>query len=446
MKKLFFIFLLFYSISFMPLWANSSLLVSPIKSESLSSDKNDEQHLQNTLIYLNLDWWQNYNDDILINHLKKLFEENYDLKNAQLKIKENEYLIKMQLADELPSLSFDGLISRDFRSSVLRYGDMAIPNFAQNNFQLPLTMSYEVDIWGKNRLKTKVKKEQFEISKQIERALYIKLTSDFTAQYYNLIKTDKLLSIQNELINLQKEIISKLQDKFKIGLCKIDDVLIEEKLLTTLNEEKNNLEETKEVLINTLKIYLAQSEGNIERISFEDITIPQNLPNEINSEVIDNRPDYIIQESNLRKTGFDVKIAKKELLPSFIVFGQIGLNAYQLSHLFNRSSQLANAGIMPSFDLFSGGKKLAFLKFKKYQYDEALNNYHKTILEDIKELNLGLLSYKTALSNYNESVERLNHQSKLFAMQKERNNIGVVSNLDILYNREAELLIEKKKS
>ncbi len=220
---------------------------------------------------------------------------------------------------------------------------------------------------------------------------------------------------------------------------------IEEKLLTTLNEEKNNLEETKEVLINTLKIYLAQSEGNIERISFEDITIPQNLPNEINSEVIDNRPDYIIQESNLRKTGFDVKIAKKELLPSFIVFGQIGLNAYQLSHLFNRSSQLANAGIMPSFDLFSGGKKLAFLKFKKYQYDEALNNYHKTILEDIKELNLGLLSYKTALSNYNESVERLNHQSKLFAMQKERNNIGVVSNLDILYNREAELLIEKEK-
>ncbi len=221
MKKLFFIFLLFYSISFMPLWANSSLLVSPIKSESLSSDKNDEQHLQNTLIYLNLDWWQNYNDDILINHLKKLFEENYDLKNAQLKIKENEYLIKMQLADELPSLSFDGLISRDFRSSVLRYGDMAIPNFAQNNFQLPLTMSYEVDIWGKNRLKTKVKKEQFEISKQIERALYIKLTSDFTAQYYNLIKTDKLLSIQNELINLQKEIISKLQEKFKIGLCKL---------------------------------------------------------------------------------------------------------------------------------------------------------------------------------------------------------------------------------
>ncbi len=418
------------------------VFVMPVFAKQHNSDDDFDKK---TTEYLNLEWWKVYEDDFLTSHLQKLYQENYDLKNAQLKVKENEKLIKIQLAQELPSLTFDGFISRDFRSSMQKFGDMSIPSYSQSNFQLPLTMAYEIDIWGKNHLKTKMNKERLEIAKQAQRAAYITLTSDFTAQYFNLIKTDKLLSLQNKLIEIQSDIVSKTKDKFEAGLCSVNEVLNEEKILTKFNEEKNTLEDDREVFLNVLRVYLAQAEGEIERKSFEDVKLPENIPLEINSEIINNRPDYIMTESELRRSGYDVRIARKELLPSFVIFGQIGLNAYSLSSMFKSASQFANAGIMPAFDLFSGGRKIAFLQFKKYQYDEALNNYKKTILEDIKEVNLGLSGYKTALKNYNESVKRVNKQNQLNKLMKEKNEIGAASKLETLYSDEADILTLKEE-
>ena len=400
-------------------------------------------HDENTIVYLNLDWWANYNDDILIQHLKELYEANYDLKNADLKVKENEKLVKIQFANELPQVSFDGFISRDFRSSIQRYGNMTIPSYAQNNFQLPLTASYEVDIWGKNRLKTKSSEQYLEIVKQAQRAAYISLTSGFAADYFNLIKCDKLLSIQNELIDVQNEITNKTEEKYKSGLATLNDYLAEKKFLTTLKEEKNNLENKQDVLVNSLRVYLSKNDEDIERTDYSEINLIQNLPLELNSDIIENRPDYIQQEANIKRAGYDVRIAKKDLLPSFIIFGQLGFNAYRLNSLFNKYSQVYNAGIMPSFDLFSGGRKLAFLKFKNYQYDEALNDYKKTILEDIKEVNVSLHEYKTSQKNYNESLDRLNIQNITFNLMKDKQEIGAASELDVLYDKEAYLITQK---
>ena len=109
-------------------------------------------------------------------------------------------------------------------------------------------MGYEIDIWGANRLKTKSVKQQLEIVKQAERATYISLTSDFAADYFNLIKADKLLEIQNELVKTQEKIVSMVSDKYQIGLCSVNELLAEEKLLTSLKEEQNKHKLTKELL------------------------------------------------------------------------------------------------------------------------------------------------------------------------------------------------------
>lgn len=407
--------------------------------------RSELKHEQNKIHYLNLQWWEKYQDSVLTENLKKLYEVNYDLKNAELKVKENEKLVKIQFANELPMLSFDGALGRQFRSSNQQFGSMVIPSFAQYNYQLPLTMSYEIDIWGQNRLKTKSAEQQLEIIKQAERATYIALTSDFTANYFNLIKTDKFLELQEELIKVQEEIADKTLKKYDAGLCTINEVLSEQKFLTQLREEKNNLIDKQEVLLNGLKIYLSMKEGLPERSKYENVSLLADIPLQYDTSVIENRPDYLQEEANIKRIGFDVRIARKELLPKFIIFGQIGLNAYDLGKLFNSYSQLFNAGILPSFDLFAGGRKMALLKLRKYQYEEALNSYQKAVLTAINEINTGLSEYKTAVKNYDESTERMSVQDKIFELMQDKKEIGAASEIDILYSKEAHILTEKEQ-
>ena len=423
-----------------------TLIILPAYSKNKEETKTNLQD-EKTLEYLNLDWWRKFNDDYLTDNLITVYKNNYDLKNAELKIKENEKLVKMQFASELPFLGFSGDINRDLRTSMQQFGPaMQIPSYSQYNYYLPFTMGYEVDIWGSNRLKTKSVKEQLEIVKQAQRATYISLTSDFSADYFNLIKADKLLQIQDELVSIQEKIVSLTSEKYKAGLCSVNEVLAEESFLTSLKEERNKHKLTKDILEESMKVYL--SFGNDEKITrndYQNVTLLRNIPDGYNSTIIENRPDFKQEEANIRKIGFDVKVAKREFLPKFTIVGQFGLNAYKLGNLLNSPSQFLNLGVMPSMDIFSGGRKMAFFKFKKFQYEEALNDYQKTILEAIKEVNSGLLEYKTAMRNYEESSSRLKTQTKIFELAKDKNNIGASGNIELLYAREAYLISEKEE-
>lgn len=395
--------------------------------------------------YMNIEWWKNFKDEYLIENLIKLYENNYDLKNAALKIKENEQMVKMQFADELPGIYLSGNLSRDLQAPRQQFGNMQIPKYSQYNYNIPITAGYEIDIWGKNHFKTKSKKKQLEIIKQAQRATYISLSSDFASEYFNLIKADKLIQIQNELINTQEEILSKIKQKYQTGLCNINEVLFQEKLLTDLKEEYNKHIETRDFLIDSLKYYQSNTTDDINRNNYENTILINNIPNQYSTDIITNRPDYLQEEANLKRIGFDVKAAKREFLPTFTIFGQIGLNAYHLSSLFDSPSQFFTAGILPSIDLFSGGRKAAFFKIKKYQYEQALNDYQKTFLVGIKELNSGLIEFKTAIRNYEETQKKLTIESKIYNLVKDKKQIGSASELDTLIAKEIYLSAEKEE-
>ncbi len=396
--------------------------------------------------YTNMDWWNSFNDKYLSENLEKLYKNNYDLKNTALKIKENEQMVKMQFAQELPFLSLTGELSRDFQAPRQQFGSMMIPKYSQYNYNIPLSAGYEIDIWGKNRLKTKSKKQQLEIIKQMERATYISLSGNFAADYFNLIKADKLIELQKELIDTQEEILSKTREKYNSGLCSINEVLEAQKLLTILKEEYNTHIKTRDVLIESLKVYLADENDKIKRSSFENTKLMDDLPLKYSSDIVLKRPDYIEQEANLKRLGFDIRVARKEFLPSFVIFGQIGLNAYHLSSLFNSPSQFFNAGILPSWDLFSGGRKIAFLKMKKMQYEQALNDYQKTYITGVTDINSNLIEYKTALENYKEVSNRIKTDEKIYNLIKDKRKIGSANDLDVLYAKEVYLSTKKQET
>ena len=422
----------------------AALLIAVLICPAAIAKKKDEQPAQG-LQYINLSWWEKYNDPILTEYQSRLYEKNPDLKIASLKVKEGEKIVKISLANELPQLSFDGQLNRNFKSSDLYFGQMTIPSFKQSELQLPLTMSYEIDIWGTNRFRTKSVEKRLEMVKQDERASYIMLTSAFAADYFNLVRVDKLLELQKQIVDIQTEIVKKTETKYKNGLCSKTDLLNEQKALTYLKEEYNTLEDRQCLLVNQLKSYLAAgADEEIKRADCDELTLPSGLPDKFDSNIIENRPDYLRAEANIKRAGYDVKVARREFLPRFVIFGQLGFNAYQFANLFNSPAQMAAAGILPQFDLFTGGRKFAVLKLRKLQYDEALQTYQKAILTSIQEVNDSLSMAHSAQKTYKEDVDRLAYQEEMFDLLTKKSQIGAASNLEVLYGTQTRLLTEKE--
>ena len=407
------------------------------------SNSNENYRLE----YLNLDWWQKYNDPVLTDYISTAFKNNQDLKIATLNVKQSEQVVKMAFAGQLPQVGFQGDVFRDFRSANVKLGDVIVKDYSQSNFFLPLTMSYEVDIWGENYLKTKSFKKQLEMVKQNERASYISLTSAVASEYFNLVKLDKLIKNQQELVKLQTEIV-RLEDlKYKNGLCPITELMDEKQLLTQLQEELNVYIDKRIIVGRALGVLTGEREKDLSLMPRSDYSIITllPLPDSINAEVIQYRPDFMKAEEYIQKIGIDVKVAKRDFLPKFILYGQAGFSAYNLTNIFGNHTFKSLVGFMPSIDLFTGGAKMARLRYNKLELEKAQQIYEKTILTSIQEVNNSLGGALTRELNYNESVKRYNLENDKFNLAQKKFDIGAKSNLEMMKDREKLLVAEKDK-
>lgn len=382
------------------------ILLCTVSLVDAKTNSNENYRLE----YLNLDWWQKYNDQVLIDYISAAFKNNQDLKIATLNVKQSEQVVKQAFANQLPQIGFQGDVFRDFSSADVKFGDVVIKDYSQSNFFLPLTMSYEIDIWGENYLKTKSFKKQLEMVKQNERASYISLTSEVASEYFNLVKLDKLIKTQQEIVKLQTEIVRLENIKYKNGLCPITELLDEKQLLTQLQEELNVYINKQLIVGRQLGVLTGEREKDLSvmpRSDYSMITLLP-LPDGINAEVIQFRPDFMKAEEYIQKIGIDVKVAKRDFLPKFVLYGQAGFSAYNFTNIFGNHTFKSLVGVMPFIDLFTGGAKIAHLRYKKLELEKAQQIYEKTILSSIQDINNSLDGAITRNKNYKESVKRYN--------------------------------------
>lgn len=396
------------------------------------------------LEYVNINWWKNYNDENLINIMMSAYNNNQDLKIATIKSKQADQAVKEAFANELPNLRFNGNIGRELTSADTRFGDLLIPDYSQTRFLLPLTMTYEIDIWGENRMKTKSLEKQRDIIKQNERASYINLTGEVASNYFNLVKLDKLIKNQERLVDIQKKIVQMEEKKYSNGLCSIDEVLIEKQALTIFEEELNDYKNKQDTVLNQLIVLMGDRNANeVIRSSYEVLSMPI-IPDSISASAIEKRPDLIKAEDYIKKIGYDVKSARRDFLPKFVLYGQAGFNSYtNLSHMFGGHTFLSNFGILPSVDLFTGGAKMAHLRFNKLEYEKASQIYEKVLMTSVQELNDSLNTAKTSKENYSKSLDRLNLEKKKFSLSEKKLDIGAKSQLDHLKEEENLILSER---
>ncbi|MCM1265023.1 MAG: TolC family protein [Candidatus Gastranaerophilales bacterium] len=402
-----------------------------------------QQNADNRIKYLNLSWWDKYNDEILSGYLQDVYKNNQDLKIAGLKTKQAQETIKMMFANQLPHIGFDGEYSEIFNSSDMRFGTLKMKSYSQPNYVLPLTMTYELDIWGKNYLATKSVKRQKDIISESERAAYITMTTSFASDYYNLIKTDELIMVQTKIVELQKQIVAMIEKKYNDGMCALPEVLIEKQYLYSVENELDNLAHVREVLINQLKVYLGdRTISKIEHQQYDSIKV-FDVPEYLGSEIIQNRPDMVQSEYYIKKTGLDIKVARRELLPKINIFGEIGFNSFYLNRVFAPNTFRSLAGVAPTLDIFSGGAKMAKVRYMKYEYQKAVELYNKTVLTSIQEVNDSLSDAKISKRRFDRDVEKNNIEKLKYNLASEKNSIGALSDFDKLKAEQNLLLVNK---
>lgn len=386
--------------------------------------------------YINTDWWRSFDDEYLTDYIVKAVENNYDLKIATLRVEQYRQMSKMQLANELPT------ISGGFAPTGIK-----MPGVTNTSgmWAFPLVVNYEADIFLKNRDKTRASKKEWEKSKIEERASYITVVSAVGSTYFNIIRADKLISLQKEIIQSRKQIYELMSERNKAGLTSTADVVRANKAYVAAQADLADLEKSRATLLNSLAVLIGESPANadkLQRKAYEDsylVKIPESIP----SEIIDQRPDYLAAEKSVEKAGIDVRVAKKEFLPKINLTGLLAFGSSALNSAFNWTNVFGalSAGIMA--DLFTGGRKITNLKLMKNQYEQILHSYYNTNLKAIQEVNDSLVALKQDDQKYKTNLKVYKMEQKDYSYSTYKYEEGLISYLDLLQRQENLLTLNK---
>lgn len=387
--------------------------------------------------YINMDFWGNFNDDVLNSYIDKAVENNYDLKMATLTVEEYYQNVRSQFANELPK------INAGFAPTYLK---MPGKSSADWGFATPAVAQYEVDIFLKNRDKTKSFKKLYEGSKYDERAAYIAVASAVGTAYLNIVRLDKIIDIQTEIVGLRQEIYDLMLQSNREGLASTADTVKANKSLVSGQTDLIELQKQREFLLHQLAVLIGESPDNVsefQRTPYDNINYTGVIPTEISSDVIVQRPDYLRAEAMVEKAGIDVRVARKEFLPSINLTGLALFNASNIGSVWTTKNMLGGLIGSAMLPLFTGGSLTANLKIKKTQYEKILMDYYKTNLTAIQEVNDSLVSVKKDTEKMEQTKKQAELEKTDFMYSRDKYNQGVISKLDLIQYKENLLSIDK---
>lgn len=405
------------------------LINLPVSAFSFKKKKVDPLDVKEKTEYVNMDFWSKFEDEYLIYYICEAIKNNHNARKASYQVEEYRQNVKYSFGQELPHLSVSA-----------NYAGLHIPkldNFQlkSNAFILPFQANYEPDFLLKNRDKTKSAKKEYEAVKYDEKSVYISLASDVASAYINLLQYDKLIALQEDTVKIKTDILSREIKKFKRGIIDTTQLNLSQKEVETAKNDLETLNKNRDTVLTQLAVLTGISPDcicNFKRSDFDKFDYQGEIPDCVKSDVIFSRPDVMAAEKRLDEAKINVRVARKEFLPTFNITGFWIFNTIAPGTFFSWQSSLAAIFAGASQDIFKGGMKLAKLRAEKARYEQMFENYRQTDLEAVKEINDALCIIKHDTNVDKNTVTYLVLQKKDFVNMQKKFSRGVVSYSDFL--------------
>jgi outer membrane protein TolC len=288
---------------------------------------------------------------------------------------------------------------------------MTDPAVTTKSYQLPISASWNVDLFG-NLLNAKRSAQmQLIATKDYQTVVQCNIISGIANLYYTLLMLDRQVEIVNDMEQLTKETweMMKFMHENRVGYRSTAVQSAEAAYYSVQAQKVDLLRQTRETE-NALSLLIAQPAQTIQRGKLADQSLPTTFATGVSIELLNNRADVHSAEMTLAQCFYDVQQARSRFYPSITI---TGTGAFTNSNgVVNPGKLLLSAVGSLVQPIFQHGQIVAGLKVAKMQYEQSYNKWQNAVLKAGNEVS-------NALVSYNSSAEKGELDSKRVAVLKQ---------------------------
>lgn len=345
-----------------------------------------EVAVDDTTNFGNVNWRELFTDPQLQALIEQGVQNNTDLRSAQLQIEEAEAALMSAKLAFLPSfaLSPQGTIS-SFDGGK-----------ATKTYTLPVTASWELDIFGRLRNAKQQAKALYAQSKDYQQAVRTQLIAGIANVYYTLLMLDEQLAISQQTEEAWKETVASTRALMDAGLANEAATSQMEAAYYSVQTSILDLKEQINQVENSLALLLAETPRRYERGKLADQRLPEDVAVGVPMQMLSNRPDVRAAERSLEQAFYATNQARAAFYPSIVLSGSAGWTNSAGSMIVNPGKFLASAVGSLTQPLFNKGQIMAQYRIAKAQQEEASLSFQQALLNAGSEVNDALVACQTS--------------------------------------------------
>ncbi len=326
-----------------------------------------------------------------------------------------------------------------------------IPNNLPD-YMIGANLSWEIDIWKKLRNSKKAAVFKYLSTIEGKNFMVTNLVAEIAGTYYELMALDNQLSILQQNIEIQNNALKTV--KMQKQAAQVTELAVRrfEALVYHTQSEQFGIRQKIVETQNRLNFLIGSYPKTIKRDSQAFLNIlPDTLYAGVPSQLLQNRRDIKEAELALEASKLDVKVAKANFYPTFMITAGGGYQAFNAQLLFNspESMVFSLAGVLTAPLINRNAIKAVYLSANAKQI-QAAYNYERTILNAYIEVTNQLSKIDNLKKSYDlqaQQVQALNESvaisSGLFLSARANYMEILLTQRDALESRME--LIETKK-
>ena len=347
-------------------------------------------------------WWKTFGDTCLTALIDEAVDNNYDLLAAAKRIQVAKSMYNSALAGYSPVISAGADWVNNQTSGNLA-PTSADPTLARY-LQADLSVSWEIDLFGKVYFRAKESKEEYNATKEEYNAAMIALCSQLATNYITLRTYQTQMQVAERHLLSQKAILSITETRFNTGLASALDVAQAKSIYYATAAKVPELETTVSECLNAIGIlsgkipWMLDAELNISTFSAIPASSTQMIPVSVPAEILRQRPDVRAAEKSIDACASLVGATVADWLPKFYVTGKIGVASQDFKNLFQEDKLYWQVAPAIKWNIFSGTALSGQIQEAKAKTEMAVNAYNNVVLNALQEVDNSMVSYKHSIS------------------------------------------------
>jgi multidrug efflux system outer membrane protein len=345
-------------------------------------------------------WWEAFQDPNLRRLIQEALRSNYDVGIAAARVQEARAQLRVARSDLFPSLDYNAAAGR----ARVPLGGLNMPNTPDHRtddfFVGYMTMSWELDIWGRVRRSNEAARASLFATEEARRAVWLTLVSDVAQAYFELLALDVRLAIARNSADAYQGTYDLFVDRLNLGVA---SKLETSRAQGALGDARATIPQVESQIVareNQISVLLGRAPGPIARGNpmYEQPIVPV-VPAGLPSSLLERRPDLRQAEQVLVAANARIGVAKAEFFPKFSLTALFGAASPELSAFTGGGATAWAVSGMISGPLFNMGRTLGFYRAAIAQQEQARLRYEQAVLTALREVSDSL----TALQKLSEA-------------------------------------------